>query len=167
MTNFYKILSVFSVLVFNCNISQASITGVSANTQLTPAPSSVILGALQNDTTIFGFNEVQSYTLTSDLLINGNGAGLHIGTGNAATAFIASGTKINSYLFHVDSVSTDFTRFGGTIFFDRNILAIIFETNDLNLSDALLGASGTNYSTTEPVNQGVSQLDFKIIYCTL
>ena len=150
MTHFYKILTVFSVLVFYCNTSQASISGVSGNIQLIPSPSSVILGALQSDTTIFGFNEVQNYTLTSDLLINGNGAGLHVGTGNAATAFIASGTKINSYLFHVDSVSTDFTRFGGTIFFDRNILAIIFETNELNLSDTMLGATGTHYSTNEP-----------------
>jgi len=150
MTNFYKILTVFSLLVFNCNISYASIAGVSGNVQLIPSPSSVILGALQSDTTIFGFNEVQSYTLTSDLFINGSGAGLHVGTGNAATDFITSGATINSYFFHVDSVSTDFSRFAGTISFDSNILGIIFETNDLNLSDALLGASGTSYSTTEP-----------------
>jgi len=149
MTNFYKVLTVLSLLVFNCNISYASIAGVSGNVQLIPSPSSVILGALQSDTTIFGFNEVQNYTLTSDLFINGNGAGLHVGTGNTATGFIASGTKINSHLFHVDSVSTDFTRFVGTVFFDRNILGVIFETNELNLSDALLGAPGTHYSTTE------------------
>jgi len=150
MINFYKILTVLSLLICNCNISYASITGVTGNVQLIPSPSSVILGALQSDTTIFGFNEVQNYTLTSDLFINGNGAGLHVGTGNTATGFIASGTKINSNLFHVDSVSADFTRFVGTIFFDHNILAIIFETNELNLSDAILGATGTSYSTTEP-----------------
>jgi len=165
MLNFYKILTVLSLLVFNCNTSQASITGVSGNVQLIASPSSVILGALQSDTTIFGFNEVQNYTLTSDLFINGNGAGLHVGTGNAATNFITSGATINSYFFHVDSVSTDFSRFAGTISFDSNILGIIFERNELNNSDSILGAIATNYPIDQNRNFEAGQCGTAVYDC--
>ncbi len=68
----------------------------------------------------------------------------------APTAVIASGTTVNSYFFHVDSVRTDFTRFNGTVFFDQEILAIIFGRNELNQSDSILGIPATQYSTTEP-----------------
>ena len=141
------ILLSFLISFSHINNAQASITAVTGDIQVISAPASVSLGELQSDTTIFGFNEAQSYTLTSDLFINGSGAGLHLGSGpgNTATDFIASGTKLNSYLFHVEPVNTDITRFTGTVSFDSNILGIIFETNELNLSDTMLGATGTSY----------------------
>lgn len=143
----FLLFSLLLIYFSSTHNAQASITGVTGDVQLIAAPASVSLGALQSDTTIFAFNEAQAYTLTSDLFINGSGAGLHLGTGNAATEFIASGTMLNSYLFHVEPVNPEIKRFTGTVSFDSNILGIIFETNELNLSDAMLGATGTSYSS--------------------
>lgn len=143
----FILLSFLIISFSHINNAQASITGVTGDVQLIATPASVNLSALQSDTTIFGFNEIQGYILTTDLFINGSGAGLHLGTGNTAIELTSSGTMLNSYIFHVEPVTPEITRFTGTVSFDSNILGIIFETNELNLSDAMLGATGTSYSS--------------------
>lgn len=124
--------------------ANASIIGTSGDVSLIPQPASVQLGALASDTEIFGFDEVQHYTLSTDVYVNGVSPGLYTGTGMPGTEYIGAGTTVNSYLFHADSLSAA-ASFFGSVTFDSDILGIIFERNELNQSDSVLGLAGTLY----------------------
>lgn len=130
--------------------AHAVIISTTGNLNLISAPTSVERGNLQSDTDIFGFSEVQNYTLTSDLYVNGMGAGTYMGTGTAASDVIGAGTMVNSYLFHADSITTLLSRFTATATFEEEIIGIIFERADLNSTDSILGNVGTTYSGLNP-----------------
>jgi len=152
-------------IIFSIGVSNASIISTSGDVTLISAPTSVGINALQSDSDLFGFSEVQNFTLLSDTYVNGTGSGLFTGTGNPATEMITAGTSVDSYLFHVDSVTaTPATRFFGDVTFGTDILGIIFERSELNQTDLTLGFAGTFYPGIE-ANSSFREFEFGTAGC--
>lgn len=128
------IASVFCILVAESHAATVSTTG--AFTIVSPPPSDVTLNAFESNTEIFIFNEVQDFVLTSDLAVDFGGTG----------GVISAGTAINSHFVHKDTLSGTVT-LSGTATFDGVILGIIASPSNLNVSDPILGISGTIYPT--------------------
>lgn len=129
---------------------QATIVGASGDIVLGPPPASLIADSLASDTAVFGFIEQQNFSLGVDLAVNATGAGLFMGTGAPASSTIAAGTAIDSYFFHGDSAITTGVQLVADITFSTDILGIIFERQELNDADALLGNPGTTYPAARP-----------------
>lgn len=101
---------------------------------LIPPPTDVTLDALESDTEMWVFNEVQGLVLASDLSVDFGGTG----------GVISAGTKINSHFVHKDTLGGTVT-LSGTATFDEIILGIIASPSGLNTSDSILGLAGTSY----------------------
>lgn len=126
----------FAVLVFSASVYSATVSTTGSIT-LIPPPSDVTLGALESNTEIQVFDEVQGLTLAADLAVNFGGVG----------GVISAGTMINSHFVHKDSIDSNDVTLGGTATFDEIILGIIASPGNLNASDPILGLAGTNYPT--------------------
>ncbi len=146
-----KMVMVGLFAVLSTGMAKAAIISFSGDVSLISAPASVQRGAMESDTDLFGFSEVENYTLLSDLYVNGIGPGFYVGTGATATDTIAAGTVVDSYLFHVGpETNSSPSRYLGDVTFDVDILGIIFERNELNQTDPTLGLAGTLYSAGMP-----------------
>ncbi len=141
-----SLLAVFFLLA-PVGATHAVIISASGDIAIGSAPASIALGGVKSDTQIFGFVEKQNYFLGESLFVNGTGSGLFMGTGLAATSFIGAGTSIDSYFFHSDSEITSGANFIADITFSSDILGIIFERQEHNLADAIIGNAGTIYPT--------------------
>jgi len=122
-----------SILATNTFAATISTTG---DITIIPPPPDVTLNALNSDTNIWIFDEVQDFVLTTDLSVNFGGSG----------GVISAGTKINSQFVHKDIVSGLIT-LSGTATFDGIILGIIASPTFLSASDSILGLTGTSYPT--------------------
>ena len=98
-----------------------------------PEPLSLALGAVESNTEIRVFSELQSIALTAPLNVNG-------GT-------IAAGTTVSSYLLHFDTVGSALISRSGSVTFDNDILAVITTDALLDGSDNQLGLLGTVFYT--------------------
>ena len=123
MKRLLSILCGFTLLAVTGS-SWAAIVSVSGDISLIAAPASVEPGMLESSSTIWAFNEQQSYTLASDL-------GVDELAGTATMGTIAAGTAVNSYFLHADPLGSstepaDVVSLSGTIHFDRRILGLIW-----------------------------------------
>lgn len=110
------------------------INSINTTGEIISAPSSVAddaPGAI--NTQIQGFNEVQNYSLLSDLLIDGGS--------------IAAGTVINSHMIFLNSAGNTRINDSDTFEFDGNILGLMTDGQGTleAASNAILGAAGTFY----------------------
>ena len=114
--------------------------------QLSAAPPSVALNALESLTSAFAFDETQGFALTSPLTVDitapGSYAAFPIGRST-----IPAGTLVDSHLIHSDPArAVHFpARRAGSITVADDILGVIVTTKNLAASD-YLGAPGTVYS---------------------
>jgi hypothetical protein len=116
------------------NASAATISTTGAITTLTSPPSDVTLNALESDTEMWVFDEVQGLVLQADLNVDFGGT----------DGVISAGTEINSHFVHKDTLGGTVT-LSGTATFDGIILGIIASPGNLNTSDSILGLTGTSY----------------------
>lgn len=121
-----KILSTISGLFFLAvtNPVWSAVVSTGGDMSYIMAPASVEAGALESSTNFWAFNEKQSYTLTTDLLVDELLAA-------SASGVISAGTTVNSYFIHADpmgdsTLPEDAVTLVGTITFDTPILGLIW-----------------------------------------
>lgn len=129
------------------SVVQATIVGVSGQITLIGSPASVMIDALESNTTMFAFDEQQCVALAAPLKVNISVPGFY-GDGSIKTpALIAAGTKVSSHYVTADRASSVAKiELEGTLTFDANILGLITANGSLGNSD-VLGAPGTVYPT--------------------
>ena len=118
----------------------ASIATVGGSVTEISAPLSVKVGELRSNTEIFAFAEKQGVTLGTDLNVDLRPYPLS-GPGS-----IPAGTTVDSHYIHFDPSTT--TSLSGSVTFSNPILGVIVRTSLLPVSDATLGATGTDYAGT-------------------
>jgi len=165
------------LLVISGN-SLAAVVSVAGDMTQISAPASVARGQLESSSTIWVFDEQQSYTLTSDLLVDEL-------AGTSTSGSISSGTLVNSYFLHADPVGdstepADVVSMSGTVSFNKRILGVIWSgvacdhcpVSDMYLDTSdYLGALTTIYPTNDlgrgyevdPVYAGNGTQDFVTI----
>ncbi len=131
------------------NVSLAAIVASSGATTVISAPANVQLNAFESDTQAFAFAERSNFTLPQDLQVHITlpGTSPTPDSMNFSTGVILSGTRVNSYYVHFDSIGDSPTPVvvDGSLSFDHDVLGIILGPNLLNISNGLLGAPGTLY----------------------
>ncbi len=114
--------------------------------QLSPAPPSVALNALENATKIVTFDEAQAVTLTAPVAIDLANPGTY-GAFPATALTVPAGAIVDSHLLHSDPPLRKFTiHRTGSVTFADDILGVVVTTPNLAASDATLGAPGTLYA---------------------
>ncbi len=118
---------------------------------LSSAPASLVPGALENNRTMYAFDERQGVRLTQDVAVDFGDPGAY--TRNeiwpAMTAHsrtVPAGTWVNSHYVHMDVTTPRATTLRGTITFDSDILGVIVTDARLLATDGTLGAPGTVYA---------------------
>ncbi len=118
---------------------------------LDPPPGNVHQGALEIDDKIRVFRERQNHTLSQDATVDISGECSSppcvydaIADLPATKPSIPTGTRVDSYLIHVDPVTPPLS-IGGSITFDSDILGVMVRANTLDDGDPELGAPGTSY----------------------
>lgn len=133
--------------------ADAGILNVSGAVEVVSAPSDVRDGALESDTRIVAFAELQNIVLASGFNVNVSVPGTSPaspGDNNYSPATIPAGTAVSSYFLHCDAVGTPNPPIGftGSVTFDRDILGLVFDNPRLNQGHDYPGLPGTLYSTT-------------------
>ena len=138
MKNLHRFLLITGFVFISIHAANTSAAIISTTGDITiiPPPPDVTLDALNSDTDIWIFDEVQNFVLTTDLSVDFGGSG----------SVISAGTTINSYFIHKDIVS-GLNTLSGTATFDSLILGIIASPTLLSASDPILGLAGTTYPT--------------------
>ena len=128
-------------------VVHASIVSTSGEILKIAPPSSVLLGALESNTTMLAFDEQQCVTLTAPLKVNISLPGLYDDTVARTPASIPAGTKVSSHFVQADRESGPAKIvLEGTLTTDATILGLITANGSLSASD-FLGAPGTVYPT--------------------
>ena len=128
--------------------SLAAITATTGNITVVPAPASVAVGAIENNTTIGAFDERQRRVLTQPLNLDITAVGNYDSGKPALTpGTVPAGTTINSHFLHADIIGAGPITLSGTITFDQPILGIEITDGALDVTDNPLGAPGTTYAT--------------------
>jgi uncharacterized repeat protein (TIGR01451 family) len=140
--------AVIVMVVSSVAIGGALISGSTGKViQLSTAPASVKLNALENATNTYAFDEKQGTTLSAAVAVDAVDPGTY-GAFPSGSATIPAGTLVNSHLIHSDIPSRNFTaRRTGTVTFANDILGVVASTAKLAASDTL-GATGTLYAGT-------------------
>lgn len=129
-------------------VTVPGIVSVSGQVELIAAPVDARLDALQSDTRVRVFNEVQAVSLASPLTVDVNAPGTFTVEPTPPLPTIPAGTPVNSYYFVADPVTpSGGAIYAGSITFDRNVLGIIALTPEFAASNAVLGHPGTSYSS--------------------
>jgi hypothetical protein len=111
-------------------------------------PPSVLIDALESDTEIRAFNEIQDVTLSGDVEVNISLPGTYDGSIALTPTTIGTGSAVCSHLLHADRVGSEaYVRVSGSVTFSSDILGVIVLAPELNASDGILGAAGTLYPT--------------------
>lgn len=136
----------------------ASIVSQTGSVTVIPAPSNVGPGALESDSQIVAFAEVQQLALPQALPVNISNPGTSpsAGRANLSPATIPAGTVVNSYLLHFDSISgTDIAPIGiaGSVTFSHDILGLIVHPATLSNTDSVVRLAGLTYPTGD--NRGL------------
>ena len=96
------------------------------------------------DNQVLVFLERKQVTLPSDVAVNINSAGAHQKFGKIQ-GVLPAGMRVDSYVIHLDPKSKGYRKQWGTIEFNRPIVGVITDTDQLILTDSILGAHGTLY----------------------
>ncbi len=127
-------------------IASADIIEVGGAAVLAAPPASIQMDEWENNTEIRGFFERET-TLVSDLGLDHAFPGLVDDESLVVPGVVAAGTRVQSYLFHGDSVDGADARLSGYVVFDTPILGVLFRSGALNGSDSFLGRPGVTYGT--------------------
>jgi len=141
-----------AMLIATVGSANAQINSVSGQVlALLFPPPSVATGALENDVYGVVFQEQSNLVLSAPLTVNAQGPGTYDINNASSSLVVPTGTPIQSYFVHFDSVGmpNQYISYTCTITFATNILGVIYIDNQLNASDAPLGVSGTTYATNE------------------
>jgi len=124
----------------------AFVTGTSGNViRRIPAPSSAVLGALEDPKSVFVWDEAQGKTLTAPVAIDASAPGTY-SVFPTGTAVIPAGAVVDSHMVHSDPPGNTKVRRKGSVTFAGTIVGLIGSTTKLAASDAVLGAPGTAYA---------------------
>lgn len=121
-------------------------TFVSA-TLIAPPPSTVP-GALQSNTLIYVFDEIQSVAVPGSIPVDISTTGLFNNAASLTPGVIPTGTVVDVHFIHFDQVGPGVNSANGTIEFDGDILGIQVLSSTLDTAD-LLGTAGA-YPTGNP-----------------
>ncbi|MBZ0231033.1 MAG: hypothetical protein K8M05_01660, partial [Deltaproteobacteria bacterium] len=123
------------------------------------APASVVTGAAESNTAFTVFVE-RAGALAVDVAVDTTAPGTYTANAQLAGGTIAAGTRVTSYLVHLDSVGGTLIYRRGTITFQGPILGVALRTATLDASDAACGSSTTTYpvgDATREVELGASE----------
>jgi hypothetical protein len=121
--------------------------------KISAAPSDVTDGAQASDTSIAIFNECVGHRLEGAVVVDINWTGTYDARNppSSEKPIIPGGTTVSCHMLHFDTLGGSDVFLSGTVTFDGPILGVIVEPNQLDDSDAELGASGTLYPTGDPM----------------
>ena len=145
-----------------------SIIYFSGDVEVLPSPPAAIMTSA-SDSTIFGFAEQQSVTLTAPLNAGITSPGTWVCCSDLPGGTIAAGTTVNSYLLYAspvtDATGLDYRDFQGSITFSpgEKIVAVLIGYQAIFATDGLLGAPGTIYPPASDTTAGLERLDEVII----
>ncbi|MCH7813780.1 MAG: hypothetical protein IID40_07140, partial [Planctomycetes bacterium] len=133
--------------------ANAGIVSVTGPIEVLPTPpASVAPGALATNGLIHAFVEREAVQLGNDLVVNilqpGSTTTYHPDRFDLASVdpgVLPAGTTVNCYLFHHNPATGAMTIGPGTVTFSERILGLILFPDDLDATDAALGAPGTVY----------------------
>ena len=102
---------------------------------------------LYSETEIFVCQEQSDFVLLEDLALNITESGSYTKDIPLTPGTIAAGTRVNSYIVHLDHDPDDLLQYmnAGTISFENEILGFITVGADLIASDPIVGDSGSFY----------------------
>lgn len=127
--------------------ASAGIVSTTGAVQQAAPPFTVQQNVIQSDTAAIIFPERQGLTLAAGLALNVSASGLVNETADLSPFTIPTGTKINSYLIHADTLGS--ATLQGEVVFAEPILGIIALTPELQASHLTVGLTGT---VTYPAN---------------
>ena len=124
---------------------------VASGGQVVPGspPASVDYDALESETDIFGFQELEDFVVPYDLPLDAAGPGTHTADAPGST-WLLPGTPVDVYLFHADRAGRpeDPVRYTGWARFDEPVLGLVLATSTLDDWDRIVatyGGTGTFY----------------------
>jgi hypothetical protein len=137
--------------------SRAGLIDTTGTIQTLTAPSDVSRGAWESDGKTRLFQERAGAILAGDLTVDSSAPGqVNHDLFNISPSVVAEGTAVDTWLLHQDRIGSEGYIFtSGSITFDCKILGVIFRTQSLDATDALLGAAGTNYGTGGDIYRGL------------
>ncbi len=140
--------------------SLASITSTSPSVYYVASPTSVMLNAWESSDQIILFDELQSFTLTSDVILDITSPG-NYPADVLTPGMVSAGTTVDVHLLHLDPVGvSDEIRLLGDITFGADILGVIVSDNSLYASD-WLGNPTTTYPTVGNGYFAQRELEFR------
>lgn len=141
----YVILLIVTGIMASSTIAEiTSFSGQVAYGQTIPGDLSQ--NAYQSATDMFLFDEQQGLTLSSDLNVNITESGVYERGVALTPGVINAGTKVNSYLVHVDRPDDQGAAYyEGSITLSNQILGLIITHDSLNATDDILGSATTIY----------------------
>ncbi len=128
--------------------NSANALTISGDIQEITAPSSIVLGEVESNNTIFLLKEQEGLLLTSNLTVDVVSPGTY-GTNANPNKFpqgtLSSGILVDSWFLHSDPINNILSFYNGTVTFDQEIVGIIFNSNRLVNTHDLLGGLNTSY----------------------
>lgn len=141
------LIGLLGLFLLSSSLAQAALTGASGVAVLIAPPPSIALNAVQSNTQIVAFDEQQDVVLASDLAVNITASGTYDSANPLTPGTIADGTTVSSHYVSFDPALVDVSIGGGTLTFDKQIIGVIVEDNEIDSSDSILGNPGTTYPT--------------------
>ncbi|MCB9853787.1 MAG: hypothetical protein H6819_11870 [Phycisphaerales bacterium] len=111
-----------------------------AATQIAP-PASTLPGALQSNTQVFVFDELQGVTLAGSIPVDITAVGTYNNAASLTPGVLATGTLVDVHLIHFDQLGAGTTTLTGAVSFDGNIIGVQVLSPSLNTADGL-GTAG-------------------------
>jgi len=130
------------------NSVSASIIDTTGSAHLISAPTSVEVGALENNHRTQVFSEQQGVTLAGNLHVDITTAGIYASPQDCTPGTLEAGMTVSSYLIHQDAIGhRGYILLHGSVTFDEAIVGVMVESDTLDASDAILGSPDTLYPT--------------------
>jgi hypothetical protein len=115
---------------------------------ISPPPSVVVNTGLLSNTTEFLFQETANFVLPSAVEVNATLPGTYNSNASLTPGSIPSGTDVDSYYLHSNSVDATNQSYSGSITFSTPVLGLIVLDAQFASSNGILGAPGTAYSSS-------------------
>lgn len=147
-----QVLWAVGVWLVMTGLASASIVGSSGATRIISPPSDIRNGAMESNTEVFAFSELQNVTLATDVVVNVSVPGSTPASpsdDNFSPATIPAGSLVSSYFLHCDRVGSSTgnpLNFLGSITFDTDVLGLIILDDGLNATHSYPGLPGTQYA---------------------
>jgi hypothetical protein len=148
-----------AALTASSALAQLNITGSMAEIS---APSTVSQGndlatMPEDNQLIYAFKEKFDHVLSADVDVDLSAVGDSFVAGTNTPGTVSAGTAVDSYFFHGDpegAASSPIYNYDATVVFPQDILGVIVTSGNLSGSNGELGAAGTSYLTSHPLEGG-------------